>query len=68
MLPPAQLLNTTITDESISNSVSGIDVITRAAADTACNALVNVPRMRAVTPKPPLRPGSVLDNSHGQFL
>ena len=37
---PAQLLNTAITDESNSDSVSGTDVITSAAADTACNALV----------------------------
>ena len=63
MLPPAQLLNTPITDESNSNSVSGTDVITSAAADTACNALVNVPTMRAGTPKLPSRPGSVLYNS-----
>ena len=60
MLSPAQLSNTAITDESNSDSVSGTDVITSAAANTACNALVNVPRMRAGTPKPP---GSVLANS-----
>ena len=65
---PTQLLNTTITDESNSNSVSGTDVITCAAADTACNALANVPRTRAGTPKPPSRPGSVLDNSLPQSV
>ena len=63
MLPPTQLLNTTITDESNSDSVSGTDVITSAAADTACNALVNVPRMRAGTSRLPSRPGFVLDSS-----
>ena len=56
-------MNTAITDESNSDSVSGKDMITSAAADTACNALVNVPRMRAGVPKLPSRPGSVLDNS-----
>ena len=61
---PTQLLNTAITDELNSDSVSGTNVITSAAADTACNALVNVPRMRAGTPKlPPSRLGSTLDDS-----
>ena len=63
MPSPTQLLNTMITDKSNSDSVSGTDVITSTAADTTCNALVNVPRMRAGTPKPPSKPGSVLDNS-----
>ena len=63
MLSPTQLANTTLTDKSNSDSVSGTDVITSVAADTACNALINVPRMRAATPMPPSRPGSVLDNS-----
>ena len=60
---PTQLANTTLTDKSNSGSVSGMDVITSIAADTVCNALINVPRMRAVAPKVPSRPGSVLDNS-----
>ena len=60
---PAQLANTTLTGKSNSNSVSGMDVITSIATDTACNALINVPRTRAATPKAPLRPGSALDNS-----
>ena len=63
MPSPAQLLNTAITD-----SVSDTDVITSAAADTACNALVNFPRMRAGTPKLPSRPGSALDNSLSQSV
>ena len=60
---PAQLANTTLTDKLISDSVSGRDVITSVAADTACNALINVPRTRAATPMPPSRPDSALDNS-----
>ena len=60
---PTQLVNTTLTDKPNSDSVSGTDVITSIAANTACNALINVPRMRAATPMPPSRPGSVLDNS-----
>ena len=68
MPSPTQLLNTTITDKSNSDSVSGTGVITSTAADTACNALVNVPRMRAGTPKLPSRPGSVLDNSLSQSV
>ena len=63
MSSPTQLANTTLTDKSNSDSVSGTDVITSVAADTACNALINVPRMRAATPKPPSRPVSALDNS-----
>ena len=55
MPSPAQLANTTLTDKPNSDSVSGTDVITSVAADTACNALINVPRMRAATPKPPSR-------------
>ena len=61
--PPTNLLNTQVTNESNSDSVSGTDVITSTAADTACNALINVPSMRAGTPKLPSRPGSALDNS-----
>ena len=61
--PPTNLLSTQITNESNSDSVSGTDVITSTAADTACNALINVPSTRTGTPKPPSRPGSVLDNS-----
>ena len=63
MPSPAQLANTTLTDKPNSDSVSGTDVITSVAADTACNALINVPRMRAATPMLPSRPGSALDNS-----
>ena len=62
-LSPTQLANTTLTDKPNSDSVSDTDVITSIAADTACNTLINVPRMRAATPMPPSRPGSVLDNS-----
>ena len=62
-LSPTQLANTAITDKLNSNSVSGTDMVTSVAADTACNALINVPRVRAATPKPPSRPGFVLDNS-----
>ena len=68
MPSPAQLANTTLTDKPNSDSVSGTDVITSVAADTACNALINVPRMRAATSKPPSRPGSVLDNSLSQSV
>ena len=53
----------TLTDKSNSDSVSGMDMITSVAADTACNALINVPRTRAATPMLPLRPGFVLDNN-----
>ena len=60
---PAQLANTTLTDKPNSDSVSGTDMITSVAADTACKTLINVPRMRAATPMLPSRPGSVLDNS-----
>ena len=62
-LSPAQLVNGTLTDKPNSDSVSGTDVITSITADTACNAFINVPRMRAATPMPPSRPGSALDNS-----
>ena len=65
---PAQLANTTLTDKLNSDSVSGTDMITSIAADTACNALINVPRMRAATSKPPSRPGSALDNSLSQLV
>ena len=58
-----QLTNTTLTDKPNSDSVSGTDMITSVAADTACNALVNVLRMRAATPMPPSRPGSALGNT-----
>ena len=67
-LSPAQLANTTLTDKSNSDSVSGTDVILSIAADTACNALINIPRMRAATPKLLSRPGSVLDNSLSQSV
>ena len=60
---PTQLANTTSTDKPNSGSVSGTDVVTSVAADTACKTLINVTRMRAATPMPPSRPGSVLDNS-----
>ena len=63
MPSPTQLANTTLTDKPSSDSVSGTDVITSVAADTACNTLINVPGMRAATPMPPSRPGFVLDNS-----
>ena len=68
MPSPAQLANTTLTDKLSSDSVSGTDVITSVAADTACNALINVPRMRAATSMPPSRPGSVLGNSLSQSV
>ena len=51
--PPAQLINTSLADTSNSDSVSGTNVISSNAADTACNVLIIVPRMRAVTPKLP---------------
>ena len=51
---PAQLINTSLADTSNSDSVSGTNVISSNAADTACNALISVPKMRAATPKPPL--------------
>ena len=63
MLSATQLANTILTDKSNLDSVSGTDMITRIAADAACNALINVPRIRAATSKPLSRPGSVLDNS-----
>ena len=53
-MPPAQLINTSLADTSNSNSVSGTNVISSNAADTACNALISVPRTRAATPKLPL--------------
>ena len=52
-MPPAQLINTPLADTSNSDSVSGTNVISSNAADTACNALISVPKMRAATPKPP---------------
>ena len=52
-MPPAQLINTSLADTSNSDSVSGTNVISSNAADTACNALISVPRMRAATPKLP---------------
>ena len=63
MPSPAQLANTTLIDKPNSDRVSGTDVITSVAADTACNTLINVPRMRAATPMLHSRPGSALDNS-----
>ena len=53
--PPssAQLANTPFTDKSNSDSVSDKNVISSDAADTACNALINVPKMRAAKPKLP---------------
>ena len=65
---PTQLANTTLTDKPSSDSVLGTDMITSAAADMACNTLINVPRMRAATPMPPSRLGSVLDNSLSQSV
>ena len=62
MPSPTELPNTSITNSSNPDSVSGSDVITSTAADTACNALINVPSTRAGTPKAPSRPGSVLAN------
>ena len=38
---PTQLANTTLTDKSNSDSVSGTDVVISVAADTACNAFDN---------------------------
>ena len=67
MPSPAQLANT-LTDKPNSDSVSGTDMITSVAADTACNTLINVPRMRTATPMLPSRPGSVLDNSLSQSV
>ena len=63
MPSPTQLASTTLTDKLNSDSVSGTDMITSVAADTTCNALINVPRMRAATLRLPSRPGSALDNS-----
>ena len=63
MSSPTQLANTTLTDKPSSDSFSGMDMITSVAADTACNTLINVPRMRAATPMLPSWPGSVVDNS-----
>ena len=53
--PPssAQLANTPFTDKSNTDSVSGTNVNSSDAADAACNVLINVPKMRAATPKPP---------------
>ena len=53
--PPssAQLANTPFTDKSNSDSVSGTNVISSDAADTACNALINVAKTRAAMPKLP---------------
>ena len=48
---PAQLINTSLADTSNSDSVSGTNVISSNEADTACNALISVPKMRAATPK-----------------
>ena len=53
-MPPAQLLNTSLADTSNLDSVSGTNVISSNAADTACNTLISVPKMRAASPKPPL--------------
>ena len=53
-MPPAQMINTSLADTSNSDSVSGTNVINSNAADTGCNALISVPRMRAATPKLPL--------------
>ena len=61
-MSPAQLINTSLADTSNSDSVSGTNVISSNAADTACNALISVPKMRAATPKPPSLLGSVLDS------
>ena len=68
MLSPTQLTNTTLTDKPISDSVSGTDVTTSTAADTVCNALINVPRTRVATPVLPSRSGSALDNSLSQSV
>ena len=58
--PPTELPNMSVDNTTNSDNVEGPEVITSTAADTACNALVSVPDMRAGTPKPPSRPGSVL--------
>ena len=39
---PTQLANTKLTDKPNSDSVLGTDVTTSVAADTTCNALINV--------------------------
>ena len=67
-LSPTQLVTAALTDKSNSDSVSGTGMITSIAADAACNALINVPKMRASTPKQPSRPGSLLDNSLSQSV
>ena len=67
-MPPAQLINTSLADTSNSDSVSGTNVISSNAADTACNALISVPKTRAATPKPPLQPGSALDSGLSQSV
>ena len=51
--PPARLINTSLADTSNSDSVSGTNVISSNAADTACDVLISVPKMRAATPKLP---------------
>ena len=43
-----------------SDNVTGSEGILDMAANTACNALVNVPSTRAGTPKLPSKPGSAL--------
>ena len=58
--PPTESPNTSVNNSSSLDSVSGTDVITSTAADTACSALVNIPSMRATTPKPSSKPGSAL--------
>ena len=60
----AQLINTSLADTSNLDSVSGTNMISSDATDIACNALISVPKNDgSYTPKPPLWPGSVLDQS-----
>ena len=43
-------------------------MISSDATDIACNALISVPKTRTATPKPPLQPGSALDQGLSQSV
>ena len=57
---PTESFNISVDNTTNSDNVSGSEVISHAAAGTACNALVSVPSTRKGNPKPPSRPGSTL--------
>ena len=59
-LPHTELMNISNNVTSVSHDVSGPEVIYSSAADTACNALINVPSTRTGTPKLLSKPGSAL--------